>query len=282
MTAPLMLHESDLPEAGRFLVVGDIHGHSELLERLLRLCDFSARDRLICCGDLIDRGPKSYEVLLQFQTHDHFHSLMGNHEAMMIAALRDEGLRDIWRREGEIWADALSDADLASCLSYVESLPLTGELLLRDGRRVGLVHAEVPAGMHWDGVGDVRLQARDLLDVGASTDASRLMWGRSVFNLMRHAPHVESRHHAAAFEVPGVDLVLAGHSVTPSREPIRAGKYLWVDTGSFWTPQWVNRWKGALPGRLTAVDPSAGIYWQVGHGRMDRWGPLALPARVLA
>lgn len=68
--------------------------------------------------------------------------------------------------------------------------------------------------------------------------------------------------------VVGVDLVICGHSVMRTREPVRFGSHLFIDTGAYQAPY----------GRLTAVDPAAGVYWQVGHGEDQRWGPLPLPA----
>ncbi len=49
---------------GRDFLVGDIHGyHDELMAALKELALDRARDRLICVGDLIDRGPKSMQCL---------------------------------------------------------------------------------------------------------------------------------------------------------------------------------------------------------------------------
>ena len=49
----------------RVVIVGDVHGELELLERALSRVDFRAGrgDVLVSVGDLIDRGPQSKEVL---------------------------------------------------------------------------------------------------------------------------------------------------------------------------------------------------------------------------
>ena len=43
--------------------IGDVHGFSLSLERLLDECDLTLDDRVVLLGDLIDRGPDSYDVV---------------------------------------------------------------------------------------------------------------------------------------------------------------------------------------------------------------------------
>ncbi|MCC6550021.1 MAG: metallophosphoesterase [Ignavibacteriaceae bacterium] len=69
----------DCPE-GRSIVVGDIHGcYSELI-LLLQKMDFSDKDLLISVGDLLDRGPASWEVARFFRKSSNCFSVVGNHE----------------------------------------------------------------------------------------------------------------------------------------------------------------------------------------------------------
>ncbi len=73
-------------------VVGDIHGHFDkfkLLEEKMRL---STHDRIFCVGDLINRGPKSAEVLDYFMKNKHCNSLIGNHDwAFILCAIAKTG-----------------------------------------------------------------------------------------------------------------------------------------------------------------------------------------------
>lgn len=64
----------------RTIVVGDIHGCYDELEDLLEAVSFGDKDRLICVGDLITKGPKSREVLERFMTEPRFSSVIGNHD----------------------------------------------------------------------------------------------------------------------------------------------------------------------------------------------------------
>lgn len=64
----------------RTIVVGDIHGCFEELEKLLSMISFSSTDELISIGDLIDRGPSPKEVLSFFMNTPNAKAIMGNHE----------------------------------------------------------------------------------------------------------------------------------------------------------------------------------------------------------
>lgn len=72
---------------GRLFVCGDIHGCYDELMQQLRLVGFdTGRDWLVALGDLVDRGPKSAEVLALL-TEPWFTSIRGNHEELMIQAV---------------------------------------------------------------------------------------------------------------------------------------------------------------------------------------------------
>ena len=67
-------------ESGRDFVVGDIHGYVSRLMQQLDVVGFNPlTDRVICTGDLIDRGPESADAL-NLLDEDWFYSVMGNHE----------------------------------------------------------------------------------------------------------------------------------------------------------------------------------------------------------
>ena len=61
---PFRVQASPANHRGRDFVVGDIHGRFDRLQSALRHVNFDGRfDRLFALGDLIDRGPRSYEAL---------------------------------------------------------------------------------------------------------------------------------------------------------------------------------------------------------------------------
>jgi serine/threonine protein phosphatase 1 len=81
----------------RFYAIGDIHGRLDLLERLLARIDEDHAARgamprtLVFLGDLIDRGPKSAQVVerlrLLAEAEPSTRFLLGNHEEVMLKAL---------------------------------------------------------------------------------------------------------------------------------------------------------------------------------------------------
>lgn len=64
----------------RTIIIGDVHGCFDEVQDLLRKTGFTpTKDRLIFVGDLINKGPKSLEVL-QFVRSNNYEAVMGNHE----------------------------------------------------------------------------------------------------------------------------------------------------------------------------------------------------------
>lgn len=109
--------------------IGDIHGCSDLLERLLARIEAHASGKaytFVFLGDYIDRGPDSAGVIrllraVQRRAPERVVCLMGNHESMLLAALSEPGGADHWRRNG-------GDATLAS-FGVEEPAAIPGEVL---------------------------------------------------------------------------------------------------------------------------------------------------------
>ncbi|MEB3331094.1 MAG: metallophosphoesterase [Synechococcaceae cyanobacterium] len=79
----------------RHWVIGDVHGCADTLLKLLRR--LPAGDRLIFCGDVINRGPRietAMELVWSLVQKGRAVWLRGNHEQALIEALRRGGLDD--------------------------------------------------------------------------------------------------------------------------------------------------------------------------------------------
>ena len=127
--------------------IGDIHGRFDLLDRAIGTISrhaAGASHQVICLGDYVDRGPDSrrvVETLMELSVRACWTCLMGNHEEMMIQALRTSR-----RSELDRWLDNGGDATLESYgdsvppshLAWMDSLALT----CRDANRL-YVHAGV-------------------------------------------------------------------------------------------------------------------------------------------
>lgn len=70
----------------RRIVIGDVHGHYEGLMTLLEAIAPDSEDQLYFLGDLIDRGPKSSQVV-DFVKNHNYPCLLGNHEQMLLNVL---------------------------------------------------------------------------------------------------------------------------------------------------------------------------------------------------
>ncbi|MDF2454379.1 MAG: pphA [Cytophagaceae bacterium] len=88
----------------RTIVISDIHGCFLTLEKLLYKIDYNPTDHLVIVGDLIDRGPRTKEVLdlfLSIQSKGQSLTLLrGNHEVMLLDALRDREAEPRFIRAG--------------------------------------------------------------------------------------------------------------------------------------------------------------------------------------
>jgi len=101
--------KSPLPEPLRLYVIGDIHGHADLLDRMAAGIARDLNERpidvplTVTLGDYIDRGPDSRGVLDRLAGNPFptdYVALKGNHEDLLETFLRDPSSADHWRRLG--------------------------------------------------------------------------------------------------------------------------------------------------------------------------------------
>ena len=102
-------------------VIGDIQGCFDELEQLLREIGFSGKDRLWFVGDLVNRGPKSLEVLRFVKSlRDRAVTVLGNHDLHLVAT--HEGLE---RAKGnDTFAAVLAAADRGELVDWLRARPL--------------------------------------------------------------------------------------------------------------------------------------------------------------
>ena len=205
---------------GRVFFVSDLHGHYDLLHEALADVGFNARtDILISGGDWTDRGPDSQHVL-DYVNEPWVYSVRGNHEQMFI-----EGFESHWhpnnrsvltlKAHGGQWIWGLDDLTKILIHEAFSAMPLGIELLLPHGRKVGVVHAEVPF-YDWDGFKAI---TRAELEWNGQAVAQ---WSRTWYDKL------------LTRQVNGVDFVLVGHTPTDSAGDVeRHGNMVFTDGGSF-------------------------------------------------
>jgi len=114
------IHKSPAKVSGELVyAVGDIHGRYDLFQEMLRRIVTDAVERangrlpiLVLCGDYVDRGPDSAQVLtaLDWIRRDErmmLRLIKGNHEAAFLSFLKDP-------QDGENWLRFGGDATLRS------------------------------------------------------------------------------------------------------------------------------------------------------------------------
>ena len=189
---------------GRDFVVGDIHFKTNDLHRGLRALGFDlAKDRLIAVGDLIDRGAGVLDGL-KLLGEPWFFGVQGNHERMLIDAY-DANPHARYSAHGAGWWMTIADESKGMIIDRLRNLPMAIEIH-SDRGVVGVVHADVPAGISWPAF------TAQLDDVAIQEIA---LWGRD--RVVKHRRQ----------GVSGVWRVCTGHTWVP--RPLRLGNVLALD-----------------------------------------------------
>ena len=122
-----------LARGGRLILVGDVHGCCDELELLLAKAGWErGRDRVVLLGDLVNKGPKSVEVV-RLARRENFLAVRGNHDEAAVACVMATGrYADGYKAEWE-WVQGL-DADEVDWLREV-SVACACVLREREGER---------------------------------------------------------------------------------------------------------------------------------------------------
>lgn len=115
-------------------VIGDIHGCWETLQRLLELMRWDGtRDRLWLIGDLVNRGPRSLEVLRWAASEPRLDAVLGNHDLHLLA----RAARLVGARQGDRLDELLAAEDCENLLGWLWRRPffhrLGGTVLVHAG-----------------------------------------------------------------------------------------------------------------------------------------------------
>lgn len=230
-----------VPPGQRVYAIGDVHGRLDLLNALLERieADDEARQAadtlLIFLGDLVDRGPRSREVVERLLELDRSGTpakfLLGNHDEIFLKAARGDvkALRYLVRIGGKptilsygISEEEYKSADFNQLAAHFSSLVPAAHLeflsSFQDYLEIGdyaFVHAGVRPGVPL-----------------AEQAPSDLRWIRREF-LDHKAPHPK--------------LIVHGHSISSEAE-IRDNR-IGIDTGAF------------ASGRLTAIGLEGSERW---------------------
>ena len=123
----------------RTIFIGDIQGCFDEWMQLLDKLDYqSKKDELILLGDVINRGPKSLDVLKYLFKHPEIKSVMGNHEYHYIRHLeKTKKRKSLQSLEEEL------DSINGKVLKYLKKMPM----YLESDDWIA-VHAGLESGKH--------------------------------------------------------------------------------------------------------------------------------------
>ena len=258
MNPRVIAHPANLQ--GRDFIVGDLHGHPDVLRRLMDHVAFDYdMDRLFSVGDLVDRGPNSAGALDLLEA-PWFYPVLGNHDAMLLATLNLDHLREMRREEAQrtaAYADLFARnggwdwfrpyrMDEERCMQWRAALRRVPFLRIVDpmdtspAGRFHVLHAELAAEQ---GAGEgvaVLWNDADLDDAehprwqeahpiigydAVGTWEEHILWGREI-------------RHALTHDVPILPAALSrtyvGHTITPPREGrlLQVAGHVFLDTGA--------------------------------------------------
>jgi bis(5'-nucleosyl)-tetraphosphatase (symmetrical) len=186
--------------------IGDVQGCMTTLNRLLRRIEFGRGDQLWFVGDLVNRGPRSLDVLRFVRSlGDRAVTVLGNHDLHLIA--RAEGIdKDKKRDTLDEILDARDCDELIEWLRHQRVLYRRGSLML--------VHAGLLP--RWTAK-DAQHRARDVEEVLQGRRRNELLRGKHPASpWLRAFTRLRSCH---------VDGELSEYDGQPSRAP--AGTYPW-------------------------------------------------------
>jgi serine/threonine protein phosphatase 1 len=215
----------------RTLVIADIHGaHKELLQCFEKAAFDKDKDRLICLGDICDRGPCVRECIDELLSLRNFVCLLGNHDSWAL----DWALKNISPKE---WLDQGGSDTISSYKSvgmpkgHIKILT-KAPLWLLEGNRL-FIHAgfDVDKGLE-------------------NTPKDVIMWDRE---LLAKAMLLNSS--CPQWKFGGYDEIFIGHTPTLTFDNDTPQKFcnVWaMDTGA------------GCRGKLTIMDIDTKEYWQSG------------------
>lgn len=215
----------DLSNKRNVYVVGDLHGYyNELMSKLIKIGFDFKQDALVAVGDLVDRGPNSYECL-KLLNEDWFNSCRGNHEVMLTDSKLYKPMEEMHRKHGGQWFYELPDHQQQECIKLVYKMPLTLTVLY-GGKRYGIAHADSCSEWQDNSLKHTAETIRAVKD--------HVMWSTSRFNAAKDGiyEHIEN-----------IDHVYFGHCPTRTIETI--ANYSFIDFGH-WT------WKAGI--KLVKID----------------------------
>lgn len=212
---------------GRDFLIGDLHGCFHVLTQMLKHINFDeTKDRLFAIGDLVDRGPYSYDVLV-WLARIWFRSIRGNHEQMAIGIFAGRHDLPTYMANGGAWFLRLSEGEQRAIVEVFQALPLAMEIDTPHGV-IGVVHAEPMDS--WTEMVATLERAETLSKGKLHSLMEQCLWSRR--RIRQPDMNVREYRDPATWDrtpIEGISRVYVGHSPMP--EPTMVGNIAYIDTG---------------------------------------------------
>ena len=95
--------QARIEDGHKVWAVGDIHGHLATFCALVHRLNLSNEDRIVCLGDMIDRGPDSAGLIEYIRSDSRIICIKGNHEQMATRCAKEEGPNRIMETVARAW-----------------------------------------------------------------------------------------------------------------------------------------------------------------------------------
>lgn len=178
------------------IILTDIHGCFDTMLALIEKCKAKYPDRdIVIAGDLIDRGPKSSQVV-QYCIDNDIAMVKGNHEDLMVQHNASYRHNLIWQQNGKESTLKSYNGNqelFANHIEWMKNLPLYlhfPEWKTKDGRELVVTHSNIGKKTVWEHRDGIRKEQFE----------NNVLWSRNqmkdipeIYNVIGHTPNNDTK-----------------------------------------------------------------------------------------
>lgn len=139
---------SSIAEGDVYIILPDVHGCLIELKELIKDVKDSLSSKLnlnfLFLGDLVDRGPFSYETLEYVWSSENMFAIMGNHEKKILRKL--EGA-EVTQNEDQRWYNQITNKQKQNILSWYQDIPVFYNLKTKN-KEFFFAHAGIKSSLY--------------------------------------------------------------------------------------------------------------------------------------
>jgi len=240
----------------RTFAIGDIHGRFEALQQVLEKSKFDYnKDRLIVLGDIVDGGPRTYEVVEELLKIKNIIFILGNHDEWWMNHISSGWTEEWWIQQGgantlRSYGAEVEEAEYISDLSKISSAGLNIPVTHQDFfNRAVIYYIENDMIFVHGGF-------NPLIHID-KTPKQEFLWDRHLIKLAQEK-HIYRNDKLPIDKKVCWKKVFIGHTTTQDPlfnqhkglKPVILNNLYCLDTGAGWS------------GKLTIMNINTEEYWQ--------------------